>query len=82
MIGPLHPDAVLVTGVEGDPGGFACRVYIGARYEGRYFLISDPDARKAAEHAWHGSSQHVIADMRELAAIGVLLTDSRRGAVQ
>jgi hypothetical protein len=65
--------AVFITGVEDDPGGVACRVYVGPRYHRRYFLVSDPDARAECERAWRGSRGHVIADRDDLAAVGVLL---------
>lgn len=68
---------VLVVGVEPDPGGLACRVYVGSRGNGDYYLVSDPEAREACERAWRSTSRHVIADPEELAAVGVLIRGPR-----
>ena len=65
------PLGVLVCGVEPDPAG--ARVYIGARYRGRYFIARGEDADKALR-VWRGSIGHVVMDRRQ---VGYLLTEYR-----
>lgn len=73
----LHPNWTLIVGVEDDPGGVAVRVYVGARFERRYYLISDPDAKKRIVDAWAGSRQHVVSTHDELAGVGILLSEAQ-----
>lgn len=75
----LSGRGVLVVGVEPDPGGLACRVYVGARYKRRYFLVSEPEARAKVERAWRSTNQHLVADLDDLKALGPLLTEGVAG---
>ncbi len=52
----LHPDGVLVTGVEDEPDGL--RVYIGGRWTGLHTHVSDPDTITQVRAAW-ATGQHV-----------------------
>lgn len=67
----------LIVGVEDDPGGLAIRVFVRHRSEGRYFLVSQPEAREEIARAWRSTSQHLVADVEELAMLGPLLTERR-----
>jgi hypothetical protein len=57
--------AIEVCGVEPDIAGL--RVYVGARYLGRYFLVRDPQPIDRVKYAWAASYRgHLIMDRREL----------------
>lgn len=62
----LHPDGILVVGVEDDRETGGVRVYVGARYLNTYALLVDPEHCAAARRAWHGSSGHVVANRYDL----------------
>lgn len=67
MIGPFHPDARLVTGVEEDKETGGVRIYVGARYENYYSLVVDPEACERARQAWASSSRsHLFASFQDL----------------
>lgn len=70
-------DAVLISGVEDDPGGLAVRVYIGPRYRRRYYLISEPEARERARRAWGGHHGHLVSTHEELSSVGIFLEEGR-----
>lgn len=72
----LHPDAVIITGVEDDPGGIGIRVFIGQRGRGAYFLISDPDDVGRVRDAWARSyAGHLFALYGDLVQVGVRLNE-------
>lgn len=71
-----HPDACLITGVEDDPGGIGVRVFVGARYKGDYFLVSEPEAVEEARRAW-GRGGHCFGDLDDLREVGILLKEKR-----
>jgi hypothetical protein len=56
---------VEITGVEPDMAGV--RVYVGARYLGRYFLVREPDEIEHVKRRWAGSFRgHLIMDRRDV----------------
>ena len=68
---------VLVTGVERQSNG-GVRVYVGPRYEGRYFL-AHPDDKDSFERQWAGSiSSHLVLDRDFLAGLPILSEGAAR----
>lgn len=66
----------LICGVEPDPFG-GVRVFVGARYRGRYFVLRDPEDVAAARAAWASSyCGHLVMDHR---SVPYLLTEYRTG---
>lgn len=66
-IGPFHPDARLITGVEDDRETGGVRVYIGARYHNAYSLLVDQEMCERARRAWAGSiSSHLYGNFQDL----------------
>jgi hypothetical protein len=73
MIGALLGTDVFVVGVEPDPKG--CRVYIGARWRGRYFLVTEPEWVEKFHRAWNASFMGHLTMPRE--SVPYLLTEYR-----
>lgn len=64
---------VEVCGVEPDPAG--ARVYVGPRWRGRYFLVTEPAEVDRVRAAWASTfCGHLIMDRREVPR---LLTEYR-----
>lgn len=56
---------VEICGVEPDIDGI--RVYVGPRYQGRYFLVRDPDGVDRVKYKWAASIRgHLIMDRRDV----------------
>ena len=66
-IGPFHPDARLITGVEEDRETGGVRVYVGARWRNVYSLIVDPENCERARRLWAATyTGHLIASFQDL----------------
>ena len=65
---------VEICGVEPDISG-GVKVYVGARYRGRYFIVSDPDDAAHVRRQWAATYRgHLLMDRRE---VPYLLTEYR-----
>lgn len=60
IVSILTGRSTLIVGVEDDPEPGLLRVYIGARYNGTYVLVSDPEDQARIRRAWGDTSAHIF----------------------
>jgi hypothetical protein len=64
IIGLMLGLSALVVDVTDDAETGGARVYIDARYLGRYVVIDDPAAADEMRRQWRNASQHLVLDHR------------------
>jgi hypothetical protein len=64
LVDLMTGSTALVVGLDDGPDD-SLKVYIGARYKGRYLLVDDPAAQRVIRDAWAGMGHVLIPLPRE-----------------